>query len=374
MKNILILGGTGAMGTYLVEIMKKSIGGGKIFVTSRSSHISSDNVVYIKGNARDNVFLDNLLCKRFDAIVDFMNYNYDEMASRVIKLLSSTDHYIFFSSCRVYADSNMPLTEESPRLLETTKDMAFLSTNRYALRKARQEELIVHSGFHNYTIIRPYITYSDSRLQLGIYEKEQWLYRILKGRDLVINKNILYKRTSLTYGMDVAKVVSKCISNPSAMDKVIQIASSENKTWYEILKLYLSVIKEKQGITPQIYVCDKMKAIDEIYEGGYNTIYDRVYNRSFESKQAEKIIGMQIQYVGMREGLHACISNFLEKNQSFLKIDWKYEAYQDYLLEQHANTEEILTNGEREIYERCYDEASANAEMHERNLEQVIIQ
>lgn len=29
MKNILILGGTGAMGTYLVEIMKKSIGGVK---------------------------------------------------------------------------------------------------------------------------------------------------------------------------------------------------------------------------------------------------------------------------------------------------------------------------------------------------------
>lgn len=32
MKNILILGGTGAMGTYLVEIMKKSIGGGVKFL------------------------------------------------------------------------------------------------------------------------------------------------------------------------------------------------------------------------------------------------------------------------------------------------------------------------------------------------------
>ena len=302
-----------------------------------------------------------------------MNYNYDEMASRVIKLLASTDHYIWFSSCRVYADSKKPLTEESPRLLETTKDMTFLSTNRYAMRKARQEELIVRSGYHNYTIIRPYITYSDSRLQLGIYEKEQWLYRILKGRSLVVNKNILYKKTCLTYGLDVAKAVSKCIANPAAMGKVVQIASSETKTWYEILKLYLSVIKEKRGIIPNIYVSDSMRPIDELYEGGYNTIYDRVYNRSFESKLVEKIIGEQIHYVDMQEGLHACLCNFIEKRIPFLKIDWKYEAYQDFLLKQYASTEDFPTNEEREMYEQYYNEASANVDKFKRNLEEVII-
>lgn len=371
MANILILGGTGAIGRHLVEIIKNIRGENRVVVTSRSSHISYGNVVYVKGNARDNEFLDNILHKRFDVIIDFMNYNYDEMAARIIKLLSSTDHYMWFSSCRVYADSDVPLTEKSPRLLETTNDMKFLSTNRYALRKARQEELITHSGYHNYTIFRPYITYSDSRLQLGIYEKEQWLYRILKGRDIVIHKDVLYKRTSLTYGLDVAQAVCKCIGNISALEKVVQIASSETMTWYEILKLYLSVIKEKKNIVPKIYVSSTMKAIDELYEGGYNTIYDRTYNRCFESKLIEKIIGAPIAYADMRKGLHACISNFIDQKKPFLKIDWKYEAYQDFLLQQHTNNEEFSTNDEREMYEQYYNEASAKGSALERNFEQV---
>lgn len=349
MKKVLILGGTGAMGVYLVDILNDT-NGWEIHVTSRSPHASRGNVSYIQGNARDNDFLAEVLKNRYDSIIDFMNYNYDEMAGRIIKLLSSTEHYIWFSSCRVYAESNVPLTEKSPRLLETTKDMAFLSTNRYALRKARQEELIVRSGYSNYTIIRPYITYSDSRLQLGIYEKEQWLYRILKGRDLVINKDILHKKTTLTLGYDVALAISKCVSNPSALGKTIQIASRETMTWFDILQIYLSVIKEKTGIHPNIYLCDTMEAIDELYEGGYNTIYDRVYNRSFDSSLIESVIGEPIVYQDMKAGIRQCLANFIDKKLPFLKIDWNYEALQDYLLDQVTPMTEIPTKEDRETY------------------------
>lgn len=373
MKKVLILGGTGAMGVYLVDILNGT-NEWEIKVTSRSPHAPKGNVTYIEGNARDNGFLNDVLCNtRYDAIIDFMNYNYDEMAARVIKLLSSTDHYIWFSSCRVYAQSDSPLTEESPRLLETTKDKAFLSTNRYALRKARQEELIVRSGYSNYTIIRPYITYSDSRLQLGIYEKEQWLYRILKGRDLVINKGILGKKTTLTLGYDVALAISKCVANPAAIGKTIQIASSETMTWYEILKLYLSVIKEKTGTSPNIYLCDTMEAIDELYEGGYNTIYDRVYDRSFNSELIEKVLGGAISYKDMKSGLHECISNFIDNQLPFLKIDWNYEALQDYLLDQETPLSEIPTQGEREIYEAYRHIDLTRLSRLERNLEEVNI-
>ena len=352
MRKVLILGGTGAMGVHLVDILNAS-NRWKINVTSRTPHSPNKNVTYILGNARDNSFLNGLLCERYDSIIDFMNYDYAEMAERIIKLLSSTDHYIWFSSCRVYADSVTPITEISPRLLETTTDKEFLQTNRYALRKARQEELIVHSGYSNYTIIRPYITYSDSRLQLGVYEKEQWLYRILKGRDLVINKDILFKKTTLTFGYDVALAISKCIFNEIAFGKTIQIASRETKTWYEILKIYLSVIKDKKGICPQIYLCDKMRAIDELYEGGYNTIYDRVFNRSFNSSLIEKVIGQSICYKEMETGLQESLENFLNKGLPFLAIDWKFEAFQDYLLQQRTPESDIPTLDERNIYNNC---------------------
>lgn len=372
MKKVLILGGTGAMGVYLVDILNKT-NEWDIHVTSRSLHIATGNVTYIQGNARNHIFLEEILQTRYDSIIDFMNYDYDEMAARIIKLLSSTDHYIWFSSSRVYANSDSPLTESSPRLLETTTDKAFLATNRYALRKARQEELIVRSGYFNYTIIRPYITYSDSRLQLGIYEKEQWLYRILKGRDLVINKNILNKKTTLTLGYDVAVAVSKCVTNPKALGKILQIASRETMTWNEILHIYLSVVKEKTAICPKIYLCDTMEAIDEIYEGGYNTIYDRVYNRSFDSSLIDRVIGEPIKYQGMKEGLHDCVSNFIEKDMPFLKIDWNYEALQDYLLDCKTPATEIPTKAEQKIYEAYRNADLSRISRLERNLEIVNI-
>ena len=110
------------------------------------------------------------------------------------------------------------------------------------------------------------------------------------------------------------------------------------------------MIKEKKGITPSIYLCSTMEAIDELYEGGYNTLYDRIYNRSFDSSLIEKVIGKSIEYQDMRSGLKTCISNFIEKNLSFLNIDWKYEAYQDKLLNQWTPETDIPTNEERKIY------------------------
>ena len=58
------------------------------------------------------------------------------------------------------------------------------------LAKARQEDLLFNSGNNNWTIVRPYITYSENRFQLGIYEKEGWLNRALSGNDIIFSRDI----------------------------------------------------------------------------------------------------------------------------------------------------------------------------------------
>lgn len=62
MIEVLLLGGTGAMGTFLVDILAKS----KIncVVTSRSKKNSHNYVTYICGNAKDDTFLLPLLESR----------------------------------------------------------------------------------------------------------------------------------------------------------------------------------------------------------------------------------------------------------------------------------------------------------------------
>lgn len=328
---VLVLGGTGAMGVYLVDYLAEKKDN-QVVVTSRSAHISQrENVQYVQGNARENAFVENLLQDKYDVVVDFMNYNIDDFASRYVRLLSSTDQYIWFSSSRVYAYSSEPLSEKSPRLLEVTNDHDFLSTNRYALRKARQEDMLRCSGFHNYTIIRPYVTYSDDRLQLGIYEKEQWLYRLLQGRSLVVNKNILNKNTTLTFGKDVSYAISKLVGNENALGKTVQIATGETMKWSDIIELYIGILKEETSITPRLLLSNSMLKVDELYEGGYNTIYDREWDRSFNSALVNQLIGHDVHYTSIKEGLTQCLRAFLKGKRQFRTIDWDFEAYQDLL-------------------------------------------
>ncbi|MDD4157779.1 MAG: epimerase, partial [Candidatus Cloacimonetes bacterium] len=176
------------MGEYLVNLLSKD--NIDIFVTSRAEKISQGNIHYLRGDAHDLTFLNDILNEFWDVIVDFMNYNTLEFENRIDLLLKSTSQYVFLSSSRVYAGLNKIITEESPRLLDICTDKDFLSTDEYSLSKARQENILKISNFNNWTIIRPYITYSKNRLQLGVFEKEDWLFRALNGKTIILSNEI----------------------------------------------------------------------------------------------------------------------------------------------------------------------------------------
>lgn len=129
-----------------------------------------------------------------------MTYTPDEFEDRFAMLLESTDHYVFLSSARVYADSDNRINEDSPRLLDICSDTEYILTNEYAIAKSKEEDILRSSNKKNWTIVRPYITYFDNRMQLGILEKEQLLYRALSSRTIVLSKDIAESFTTLTWG------------------------------------------------------------------------------------------------------------------------------------------------------------------------------
>lgn len=93
---ILLLGGTGAMGTHLKDILSSR--GDDIYITSRKQRQDGQHIFYIKGNAHELSFLNYLVARQWDAIVDFMVYSTEEFRQRVGVLLQSTNQYFFISS------------------------------------------------------------------------------------------------------------------------------------------------------------------------------------------------------------------------------------------------------------------------------------
>lgn len=253
---ILILGGTGAIGVSLVNLLSADMSN-NVSVTSRRVLKSHGNVSYIKGDAHDRDFRDILLSRRWDAIVDFMIYSTPEFAGCVGAYLGATRQYVYVSSSRVYASCRGLIDESCARLLDVTTDCKYLATDEYALRKARQEDLLAASGMGNYTIVRPYITYSGKRLQLGVMELESWLHRALQGRSIVFSEDLSCRTTTLTDGSDVANGMMTLIGNYRCLGKAFNIACGYPVMWSEVLRIYCDAIAEKCGVRPKVKMTPK---------------------------------------------------------------------------------------------------------------------
>ena len=337
---ILMLGGTGVMGTYLAELFNGA--GICTYITSRQQRSSYGSIHYIKGNAMDDRFLETLFSneEQWDAVLDFMSYKTEQFKNRLDCLLGLTKQYIFISTARVYGNEEHPIRESSPRLLDCSKDRVFLKTDEYSLTKARQENLLLNSGRTNYTIIRPCITYGNHRIQLGVYEKEEWLYRALHGRTIVFCDDIAQRTTTMTSGKDVARTIYKMVGNEKALGDIIHITCNHHRKWSDIIKIYDDALTKITGHGIKV----KMVPLEKFLSCRnsslrYQVVYDRVYDRDYDVKHLSSYIDVS-SFVSPEEGLYRCLRNFC-KDISFKNINWKSEAIKDRITSEHSNISEI---------------------------------
>ncbi len=324
--NILLLGGTGAIGKPCTEYLLDK--GFEVYITSRRKRESRGNCHFIEGNAKDYEFISSILKKEWDCIVDFMNYSTSMFESRVEMLLASTKHYIFISSSRVYSSLDDIITEETPRLLDVINDKEYLKTDEYALHKAREENLLFNSGKNNWTIVRPYISYNTYRLQLGVTELPNWLFRALQGRTIVFSNDIASKYTTLTYGGNVAEGIASLVGHEKTFGEAYHITCNESILWRDVLNIYLDEIENYLGCKPDVKWTDKALNL-QISEAKYQVMYDRCYDRKFDTSKISQFINVN-NFLTPQEGLRNCIRQFLS-NPSFCPPNTTYEAMQDKL-------------------------------------------
>lgn len=312
-KYILLLGGTGAMGKYLVDLLHlhKDV---QCYVTSRSKRTDFDNIHYLQGNALNEDFLSATLSMyHWDAIVDFMLHNDFDFARKKDLLLSSTKQYVFVSSARVYADSDEIITEESPRLLDVCTDSEYLQTDEYALSKARQENQLIDSTSSNWTIIRPSKTYGENRIQLGSMEKEDWIYDVIHGRSIVVYRDFLDKYVTFSSGLDVAKCIEVLLCNNDALRNIYNVTGDDYYKWSDILALYVEILQRAFSKSVNVKYFDNW----EEWMGGtfYQVKYSTTLNRKISNQKIRELCP-SLKLDDSRLGLKTTLEEFI-KNPSF---------------------------------------------------------
>jgi len=283
MSRYLLLGGTGAMGVYLVDELLST--GAEVYVTTRSARESAGRLHYVQGDAHDRFFLKDLLAQvKPDVVVDFMVYATHEFLDRYKMLLEGTGHYLFLSSYRVFAGSH-PLTEESPRLLDVSTDRKYLLSDEYGVSKARQENVLRDARKGNWTILRPSITYSRNRFQFGCLEAGLLCYRALQGMPVMMPAEMLDKKATMTWAKDVARMISRLVQNPQAMGEDFNVVTAESHTWREIADIYRQVIGLQ---VTEVSLEDYLS-----YCAEYQTRYDRMFDREMDNEKVLRVTGLK---------------------------------------------------------------------------------
>lgn len=301
-KKILILGATGAMAVYLIPCLLNK-GYSVVGVSLDDVKSDHENLTYIKADAKDLSFLKEQLKQKFDAVVDFMIYNSVDLFKEYYKLfLENTKHYIFFSTYRIYADDS-PLAETSKRLKDVEKPSDFVSEFEYSIYKAEEEDLLNNSPYHNYTIVRPAITYSKRRFQLTILEANVLIYRMLTGKTVVLPKGAMQKQATMSWAGDVAKMLSAIILNEAAYGETYNVSTAEHMKWEDVAKIYRKIGNLKYIAVDDDIFLDIMDNESNV-KIKQQLLYDRCFDRIVDNRKILSLCNMkQEDLMSLEEGL-----------------------------------------------------------------------
>ena len=299
MKKVLLIGGGGTLGIYTAKELLRL--GHSVDVICLEDHVSDDErLTYYKEYATIE-FLEQLFAKtRYDGIVNFIhNRNYKEYPPYHALLSQNTDHLIFLSSYRVYADLQHPITEDAPQLFDVIKDDPQLfEEETYAMSKSRSERFLADNPYpKNWTIVRPVISFSDKRMDLVMTGRTEIVDANREGRKIVLP----LAAKNLTAGLDWAgnsgKLIAHILFKKETIGQAYTISTAQNLTWGEVADIYTDVLGVEFEWSAEEYKGYNIGA-------QFRWKYDRAYDRSIDNTKVLAATGLtSADFKSIREGI-----------------------------------------------------------------------
>lgn len=336
MKKILVLGGTGAMGRYAVPELLR-LGFEVTVVALDTLRFTHENLTSTIADAMDDAWLEKQITEtRYDVILDFMSYTLLQFKSRAGLFLKHTGQYMFLSSCRVYANEEVPVRETSPRLLDVSKNEEYLKLyeREYSLCKAAEEDVLIRSGRKNWTIILPATTYSTGRAQLVTLEAGTFVTRALAGKPVVLPIQAKDKPATLSWAGDVGVMIARLADKKEALGEKFIASTAEYHTWGEIAEIYRQLIGlNYQWVDKEVYLQIMSKDPNNISPFvRYQLEYARMFDRITDNSKVLRATGMKQEeltsfYDGMKRELAGITAEDIRIDEYRRRINQRMDEY-----------------------------------------------
>ena len=217
------------------------------------------------------------------------------------------------------------LLEDSPK---PNTDLPY-SVNKYICEKWLSAN--AKNARCKYTIVRPYITYGDTRIPFGIapLARYHWtiVARILNDKPMFLWDNGSAKCT-LTHTKDFAYNFVQLYLNDNVYGEDINLVGEQVCTWREMLEtLYEILGKDKNNIIsiPTEIISKVLPCYKDFLIG------DRALDAVFDNSKLKKSIPDYRHSISLCQGLSTTI-DYYKKNAYLSGIDYKYDGRIDKLV------------------------------------------
>lgn len=308
-KKVLLIGGNGTLGTYTAKELS-AMGHSLDIICLEDNQADTDRIKYYKATANIDFLKEFLKDRYYDGIVNFILYEDVDEYKPIHKILSEkTDHLIFLSSYRVYADLQHPITETAPLLFDVSEDEDFLKNEKYAVSKAKAEHFIrEESGTTSWTIVRPVISFSDKRFDIVTRNGREVIDRT-KNNEIITLPEV---SRNLTAGLDWAgnsgKLIANLLFKENALGEAYTVSSAQNLTWGEVANIYTELLGAKfKWVSTEEFVNEN----PYLRVNPWILKYDRFFDRKIDNKKILSATGLKKDdFVSIKDGIKIELHKF----------------------------------------------------------------
>lgn len=323
--NLLIIGGTGVLsGAVAREAIKQDIHVSILHRGTKPQMIPS-GVESIIADAKDQQKVDSVLKGRmFDSLIDFICYTKAQLEASYSIFSRYTRQYVFISTACVY-DNSIPGVkhEDSPKIL--------CSWN-YSKEKWECEQYLKNVSKESgipYTVIRPAVTYDNSRIPYGITPVYGYHWTLI-GRALANKPIIIWDNGKARWNLmrveDFAIGVIGIIGNSKAYNQEYNISGDEGYSWLEVLDALSKAINHPVktfNMTSQEYC--------SLYPSRAGEISGRANDLIIDNSKIKTISPQFSTKISLERGIKMTVDHY-KSNQYLKGIDYRYDGMMDSMI------------------------------------------
>ena len=363
---VLVVGGAGFIGTGISEYAIKA--GYQVTAITRKTHTWHDVTDKIDSVKLDwnnyNAAVDFMKDSYYDVVVDGLVYD-KKMLERDLGIFKGKcKHYFFVSSAGVYNQPCVNQSEDMPINLN--------AIDWEVMRKKREAELFLEGVWDDLpfitTVIRPSITYGDTRIPGGLLSRKNQMtliQRILDNKPIILAKDN-GARHPLTRIDIFSKAVVGLFMRHDTHKQFFHIADDVSYTWDEVVLSIGNALNVKTNV---IHIdVEKIKKLDkDMYE---EVRYNKYDEWTLDNSKIKKYVPDIEYHSNLVDDFKAIIPKIKKYNQGN-PLDEKFNIISDLLIGDYCKNGD--DKKERVIAENYYNNLSVDYVKWLKKEERIVI-